>query len=137
MTVGTVSLAILIAAFHDKNMTSRRPFFCHPSFCRLLVALLLTPLAALHAASPQPANKPNVIIILTDDQGYGDIGVHGHPFLKTPNLDRLHAESVRFTDFHVAPMCSPTRGKPLPDPIPLKIQFPISRPAMFDWPMRR
>ena len=76
-----------------------------------LAALLLAPLAALPAASPQPANKPNVIIILTDDQGYGDIGAHGHPFLKTPNLDRLHAESVRFTDFHVAPMCSPTRGQ--------------------------
>jgi arylsulfatase len=55
--------------------------------------------------------RPNVIIVLTDDHGYGDIGAHGHPFLKTPNMDKLHAESVRFTDFHVAPMCSPTRGQ--------------------------
>jgi len=54
--------------------------------------------------------RPNVILILTDDQGYGDLGCHGHPFLKTPALDRLHAESVRFTDFHVTPMCAPTRG---------------------------
>ncbi len=77
----------------------------------LLTALLLAPLVALQAASPDPASRPNVIIVLTDDQGYGDIGAHGHPFLKTPNLDRLHAESVRFTDFHVAPMCSPTRGQ--------------------------
>jgi arylsulfatase A-like enzyme len=63
-----------------------------------------------HAAFAAP-DKPNVIIVLTDDQGYGDIGAHGHPFLKTPHLDKLHGESVRFTDFHVAPMCSPTRGQ--------------------------
>lgn len=57
------------------------------------------------------ADSPNVIIILTDDQGYGDLSVHGNPILKTPKLDALHAESVRFTDFHVAPMCTPTRGE--------------------------
>ncbi len=57
------------------------------------------------------APRPNVIIVLTDDQGYGDLSAHGNPVLKTPNLDRLHSESVRFTDFHVAPMCTPTRGQ--------------------------
>lgn len=56
-------------------------------------------------------NRPNVIIILSDDQGYGDFSCHGNPVLKTPNLDRLHSQSVRLTDFHVAPMCSPTRGQ--------------------------
>ena len=50
-------------------------------------------------------------MILTDDQGYGDMSCHGNPVLKTPNIDRLHAESVRLTDFHVAPMCTPTRGQ--------------------------
>lgn len=54
--------------------------------------------------------KPNVILIMTDDQGYGDLSCHGNPVLKTPNLDRLHSESTRFTDFHVAPFCSPTRA---------------------------
>ena len=54
---------------------------------------------------------PNVIVFLTDDLGYGDIASHGNPVLRTPNFDRLRAESVRFTDFHVAPMCSPTRGQ--------------------------
>jgi len=48
---------------------------------------------------------------VTDDQGYGDLSVHGNPVLETPKLDALHAESVRFTDFHVAPMCTPTRGE--------------------------
>ncbi|NLF39504.1 arylsulfatase [bacterium] len=54
---------------------------------------------------------PNVIFILTDDQGYGDLSCHGNPLLRTPAIDRLHAESVRFTDFHVAPVCTPTRGE--------------------------
>ena len=56
------------------------------------------------------AEKPNVILIMTDDQGYGDLGCHGNPILKTPNLDKLHSESVRFTDFHVSPFCTPTRA---------------------------
>ncbi|MFZ9792925.1 MAG: arylsulfatase [Gemmataceae bacterium] len=55
--------------------------------------------------------KPNVIVILSDDQGYGDLSCHGNPVLKTPNLDRLHSQSIRLTDFHVAPMCTPTRGQ--------------------------
>ncbi|MCI0361836.1 MAG: arylsulfatase, partial [Planctomycetaceae bacterium] len=46
-----------------------------------------------------------------DDQGYGDMSRHGNPLLKTPNLDRLAEQSVRLTDFHVAPMCTPTRGQ--------------------------
>jgi len=54
---------------------------------------------------------PNVIIVLTDDQGYGDFSVLGNPVLKTPVLDKLHDQSIRFTDFHVAPMSSPTRGQ--------------------------
>lgn len=62
------------------------------------------------AASPLTGSRPNIIFILTDDQGYGDISAHGHPVLKTPNLDRLHREGVRFTDFHVSPTCAPTRS---------------------------
>ena len=68
--------------------------------------LLTTPFVA---ADSLP-KKPNIVFILTDDQGYGDISAHGNPILKTPNLDRLHAEGVRFTDFHVSPTCSPTRS---------------------------
>jgi arylsulfatase A-like enzyme len=57
------------------------------------------------------ASRPNAVLILTDDQGYGDLSCHGNPVLRTPNLDKLYAESIRFTDFHVAPMCTPTRGE--------------------------
>lgn len=58
----------------------------------------------------QAVSKPNVIVIITDDQGYGDLGYHGNSILKTPALDRFFRESVRATDFHVSPTCSPTRG---------------------------
>ena len=60
---------------------------------------------------PAIAANPNVIIVITDDQGYGDLGCHGNPVAQTPHLDHLHAESVRFVDFHAAPMCTPTRGQ--------------------------
>jgi arylsulfatase B len=56
------------------------------------------------------AEKPNVVIVITDDQGYGDLSCHGNPVLKTPEIDKLYAESVRLKDYHVAPTCSPTRS---------------------------
>jgi arylsulfatase A-like enzyme len=54
--------------------------------------------------------KPNIILVMTDDQGYGDLSCHGNPWLKTPNLDRLHEQSIRLTNFHVSPTCAPTRA---------------------------
>ena len=77
----------------------------HPIFYRWIAMLPFATLAL--AAAP---SRPNIVFILTDDQGYGDLSCHGNPILKTPNLDRLHAEGVRFTDFHVGPTCSPTRA---------------------------
>src|SRR5262245_48884747 len=63
------------------------------------------PLLAQEAGRP-----PNVLLLLTDDQGYPDLGCHGNPVLKTPHLDRLYRESTRLTNFHVDPTCSPTRS---------------------------
>src|ERR1700690_526697 len=77
----------------------------------LVLIVFFSSRAAAEPAAPQEARRPNIIFVLTDDQGYGDLSCHGNPVLKTPNLDRLHDESVRFTDFHVAPMCTPTRGQ--------------------------
>lgn len=73
-----------------------------------LMLLALCPMMPIERADA--ANRPNVILIMTDDQGYGEIAAHGNPIIKTPNLDKLHATSVRLTDFHVDPTCSPTRS---------------------------
>ncbi|MHC4482984.1 MAG: arylsulfatase [Planctomycetota bacterium] len=62
------------------------------------------------AWSRDSRDGPNVILVMTDDQGYGELGCHGNPILKTPNLDKLYAESTRFTAFHVSPTCAPTRA---------------------------
>jgi arylsulfatase A-like enzyme len=67
-----------------------------------MVCFSLAPLAA--------QNRPNIILCMTDDQGFGDLGVHGNPLIRTPVLDRLAAESVRFTSFYVSPVCAPTRS---------------------------
>ena len=72
------------------------------------------------AAIPAMKNKPNVLIILTDDQGWGDLGCHGNPWLQTPHLDRLHDESVRLTDFHMQPLCTPSRGALMTGRSPLR-----------------
>ncbi|QDV44422.1 Arylsulfatase precursor [Stieleria neptunia] len=77
-------------------------------FC---ISLLPSLLGHCQAADPQPASRPNVVVVITDDQGYGELSCHGNPVLETPHLDRLASESVRLVDFHVAPMCTPTRGQ--------------------------
>ena len=69
-----------------------------PYLTSLTVCLFLFAQAATAAAG-----QPNVVVILLDDMGYGDIAAHGNPVVRTPNLDRLHAESARLTDFHVDP----------------------------------
>ena len=65
--------------------------------------------AALATAAPS-APRPNVVFILTDDQGWGDVGIHGNRHIRTPNMDRIAREGVQFTQFHVNPVCSPTRA---------------------------
>ncbi len=62
----------------------------------------------LKTASTRP---PNIVLVLTDDQGYGEFSCHGNPIAETPHIDRLASRSIRLTDFHVSPMCTPTRGQ--------------------------
>src|SRR5436305_1322517 len=81
------------------------------SVCLLLAGLtaaLACPATA--RADKLAGRKPNIILIITDDQGYGDLSCHGNPILKTPNIDKLYGRSVRFTDFQVSPTCAPTRS---------------------------
>ena len=72
-----------------------------------VIAVVAALVAGRSVADDEP---PNVVLVITDDQGYGDLSCHGNPVLKTPNLDRLYDESVRLVDYHVAPTCSPTRA---------------------------
>lgn len=64
----------------------------------------------LHTSIAPAVGRPNIVFIISDDQGYGDLGHTGNPVVKTPHLDALAAESSSLTDFHVAPTCSPTRA---------------------------
>lgn len=74
------------------------------SLFRFLFVLFSFPIMS---SATQP---PNVVFVITDDQGYGDLSCMGNPILKTPHLDALHDESLRLTNFHVSPTCAPTRG---------------------------
>lgn len=88
---------------------------------------------ASRAVSSQTAAKPNFVIILTDDQGYGDAGCFGATDFETPNLDRLAAEGMRFTDFYsAAPVCTPSRAALMTGCYPLRaglpdVLFPFSK----------
>ena len=78
------------------------------SLAQVLSFFLLAPCSTLAAEQ-----SPNVVFVITDDQGYGDLGFTGNPVIKTPHLDKLAGESVWLEDFHVAPSCSPTRSSML------------------------
>jgi arylsulfatase A-like enzyme len=66
---------------------------------------------SISSVRAQPRRPPNFIIILADDQGYGDLGSYGHPTIRTPNLDRMAAEGQRWTSFYAAPVCTPSRAQ--------------------------
>jgi arylsulfatase A len=79
---------------------------------RVSLWLALSALLALAGlAVAQPRRPPNFIIILADDQGYGDLGSYGHPTIRTPNIDRLAAEGQRWTSFYAAYVCTPSRAQ--------------------------
>ncbi|MEQ6119611.1 arylsulfatase [Reichenbachiella sp. MALMAid0571] len=79
--------------------------------------LILVLSVLIYSCSPQVEqtekkveDRPNVVLIMTDDQGYGDLGFYGNPHIKTPNIDALAKKSVRFERFFVSPVCAPTRS---------------------------
>ena len=79
---------------------------------RIVVIALVAATIAGHAAAAraQSPDRPNVVLIITDDVGYGDIGGYGASDVKTPNIDSLVKDGTRLTDFYAAPNCSPTRA---------------------------
>ena len=89
-----------------------------------LLCLLLLLAAVLSKAAP-PADRPNVVIILADDLGYGDLGCYGHPKFKTPHIDRLAAAGARLTQFNCpAPYCAPTRASLMTGRYPFRCGMP-------------
>ena len=71
--------------------------------------VLLFAVIACHSTNKKKQTKPNVILILTDDQGYGDVGIHGNDSIQTPVQDLLAKEGIRMDNFYVSPVCAPTR----------------------------
>ena len=77
----------------------------------IYIFLPLLILAACDSPKDQGITKaPNIILVITDDQGYGDLGIHGNPFIRTPVLDSLAGMSTRIDPFYVSPVCAPTRS---------------------------
>jgi arylsulfatase A-like enzyme len=76
----------------------------------LLSALVLVWAAPAAAQNNAAQQKPNIVLVIMDDVGYGDYGSYGATDVRTPNIDRLAADGVRFTDFYAAPTCTPTRA---------------------------
>jgi arylsulfatase A len=96
-------------ASHEDTIVNKQATFS--------IALLIALCAPLHVAD---ANGPNVLLIITDDQGYGDFSIHGNVHLQTPNIDQLALESVRFDRFYVSSFCAPTRAALLTGRWPLR-----------------
>ena len=85
--------------------------------CFIVITCFFSSAYAAHKTSP-----PNVIIILCDDLGYGDLSCQGHPVIKTPNIDKLAAEGQRWTSFYAsAPLCNPSRVAMMTGRMPIRI----------------
>ena len=101
-----------------------------PDFLRsslLPVAAIVSLAAGFPSAVTGDAERPNIVVILCDDLGYGDLECYGHPHIKTPNLNSMAQEGIRFTDFYsAAPVCSPSRVGLLTGRSP-------NRAGVFDW----
>ena len=100
--------------------------------------MLLTAMFSLVclAAVPttQPVDRPNLVILFADDMGYGDLGCYGHPTIRTPNLDRMAGDGMRFTQFYsAAPVCTPSRAALMTGRLPIRSGMCMQKVA---WPAR-
>ena len=74
----------------------------------ILIAIIAGVMA--EPAFSEEAKKPNVVIVITDDQGYGDLAFTGNPAIRTPTIDKLRSQGTLLNNFHVDPTCAPTRA---------------------------
>jgi arylsulfatase A-like enzyme len=110
-------------------MKNKQPFmkFGLPGKWHALFSIALIPIlcGAIHAKSEASDTPPNIIFILTDDQGWGDLGIYGHQWMKTPNIDQLAREGALLTDFYImSPVCSPSRASFMTGRYPIEVGLP-------------
>src|SRR5207237_4567669 len=106
------SAAAAVATWRNEAGTPHKsypPAAMKVAFIALLFVIGLTAVGA-RAAANDASRRPNVVIIMTDDQGFGDLACNGNPVVRTPNIDKLSKDGVRLTNFYVCPVCSPTRA---------------------------
>ena len=102
-----------------------------PNFCLTSVSLIAT-LLCVFSFSSIAAQAPNIVLIYTDDLGYGDLGCYGHPTIDTPHLDQMAAEGQRWTDFYApAPVCTASRAGLLTGRYPVKTG--TASAVFFEW----
>ncbi|MGH8248384.1 MAG: sulfatase-like hydrolase/transferase, partial [Gammaproteobacteria bacterium] len=88
---------------------------------KILAIVLLFVCSGASVNAQRGSRPPNIIVIMADDLGYGDLGCYGHPSIRTPNLDRMAAEGMRFTDFYSsAPVCTPSRAGLMTGRLPVR-----------------
>jgi arylsulfatase A-like enzyme len=91
------------------------------TFYSIILAVIFSSFSCSQKEQIQDSNQPNVVLIFVDDMGYGDLGCYGHPNIKTPNIDNMADEGIRFTSFYaVAPVCTPSRAGLLTGRYPIR-----------------
>ena len=94
-----------------KKVLNRRDFLKSVGFCASAFALGACNGRNNFTTDNNPKNKPNIILLMADDLGYGDVGYNGNTIIRTPNLDEMSKAGIRFDRFYAGgPVCSPTRG---------------------------
>jgi arylsulfatase A-like enzyme len=99
-----------VTDFYTMSPTWIERMLTRASLAVVIPTLLLVLACSSPGKLPVKGEMPNIVLIMTDDQGYGDLGFHGNPVIKTPTIDSLAGMSARFTQFYVSPVCAPTRS---------------------------